>query len=105
MVFNLGSLYPDNAKNADLKKLADFYRSNYNYFANYSILGTTIAHHKLSATNPKGWGADSVREVSFKKDIHILTTHEKVAGLQLRVLWTPLPVTRYPVFHNCKCCN
>lgn len=82
---NLDSLSHD-----DLKNLAKFYRSNFVYFANYNITGTTIDHKRLTATEPANWGTTLTRDFDFKGDTLILTAHENIAGQQIRLRWIKL---------------
>lgn len=46
----------DSLQNDDLKELTKFYKSNFVYFANYNINGTTIDHDRLTATEPAKLG-------------------------------------------------
>jgi hypothetical protein len=86
----------DTGRNTDsldtegLKELVSFYKSNFVYFANYKISGGTIAHKRLSATNPEDWGSTLVRDFTFRGDTLILAAHEKVWGKNIRLWWIRL---------------
>ena len=74
----------------DLKKLTKFYQSNFVYFADYDLTDSTIEHKLLSATEPKNWGSPWTRDFDFKKDTLILTAHESIGGMELRLRWIKL---------------
>jgi len=80
----------DSLKYDDLKELAKFYKSNFVYFANYNLTGTTIDHKRLTATEPRSWGTTLTRDFEFKGDTLILTAHESVTGQRLRLRWIKL---------------
>ncbi len=82
---NLDSLSHD-----DLLELVKFYKSNFVYFANYNISGTTIEHKRLTDTEPGNWGTTLTRDFDFKGDTLILTAHENIGGQQLRLRWIKL---------------
>jgi len=77
----------DCLNNEDLKELVKFYQSNWVYFADYKITGSTVEHRRLSATNPKDWGSVLTRDFEFRKDTLILTAHETIGGKKSRLWW------------------
>ena len=80
----------DSLQNDDLKELVKFYKSNFVYFANYNISGTTIDHKRLTATEPGNWGTTLTRDFDFKGDTLILTAREKIRGQRIRLRWIKL---------------
>ena len=74
----------------DLKKLTNFYKANFVYFANYNKTDKSIEHKRLSATEPKNWGTSVTRDFDFKGDTLILTPHESINGQKLRLRWIRL---------------
>jgi|SRR5260221_8338298 len=74
----------------DLKELVKFYQSNFVYFADYETTDSTIAHKRLSATNPKDWGSVLTRDFEFKNDTLILIAHESMRGKKIRLRWIKL---------------
>jgi Lipocalin-like domain len=80
----------DSLNQPQLKELAEFYGSNFVYFADYSIRDTVIEHKRLSTTDPKDRGTVLVRNVEFRGDTLILTPHEKISGQQLRLRWVKM---------------
>jgi len=70
-----------------LKDLVTFYKSNFVYFADYKIIDSSIAHYRLSATNPVNWGTTLTRDFEFRNDTLILTAHENIKGKKLRLRW------------------
>ena len=80
----------DSLQHDELKELAKFYKSNFVYFANYNLKGTTIDHNRLTATEPGNWGTTLTRDFDFKGDTLILTARESIAGLKLRLRWIKL---------------
>ena len=80
----------DSLNHDDLKELAKFYQSNFVYFADYNLAGTTIEHKRLSATEPKNWGASLTRDFDFKGDTLILTARESITGQKIRLKWIKL---------------
>jgi len=80
----------DSADNQELKALATFYQSNFVYFGDYDIKDSVINHKRLSTTDPGEWGTTLTRNVEFRGDTLILTPHEKISGMQLRLRWVRL---------------
>ena len=80
----------DSLAHDDLTELVKFYKSNFVYFANYNLSGTTIDHNRLTATEPGNWGTTLTREFDFKGDTLILTARENIGGQQLRLRWIKL---------------
>ena len=74
----------------DLKALTKFYQSNFVYFADYVPTDSTIAHKRLSATEPKNWETTLTRDFYFNKDTLILTAHESIGGNKVRLRWIKL---------------
>ena len=73
-----------------LKALVKFYKSNWVYFADYKITGSTIEHKRLSATDPKDWGSVLTRDFEFRSDTLILTPRENIGGKKSRLWWIKL---------------
>lgn len=80
----------DSLQQDELKKLARFYRSNFVYFANYSLTGTRIDHNRLTATEPGNWGTTLTRDFEFRGDTLILTAREAIAVQHLRLRWVKM---------------
>lgn len=80
----------DSLDQDDLKALTRFYRSNFVYFANYTVSSTSIDHNRLTATEPMNWGKTLTRDFEFKGDTLILTAHESIGGQQVRLRWIKL---------------
>ena len=80
----------DSLSHDDLKELVKFYKSNFVYFANYNVKGTTIEHNRLTATEPRNWETTLTRDFDFKGDTLILTAYEKIGGQKLRLRWIKL---------------
>jgi hypothetical protein len=81
------SMKTDSVSQEELISLVNIYKSNYVYFADYTIKDGEVYHTKLSATNPKDKGSIAVREFGFLGDTLILKPKEKINGLQLRLCW------------------
>jgi hypothetical protein len=79
---------PDSLNNEGLKELVKLYKSNWVYFADYKITGSTIEHKRLSATEPKDWGTTLTRDFEFKNDTLILIPRETMGGKKSRLWWT-----------------
>lgn len=81
----------DSLDRDSLIREARFFRSNYVYFANARADADSqyVSHFKLSATDPREWGTESVRFFEFRGDTLLLTTREEVRGKKLRVRWLP----------------
>jgi len=77
----------DSLSGLELNARAKFYASNYVYFADYSIKDSDVAHHKLTATEPRDWGTMAIRNFEFRGDTLILKPHEKIGGLIIRLKW------------------
>ncbi|HEX6891762.1 MAG TPA: lipocalin-like domain-containing protein [Chryseolinea sp.] len=80
----------DSLNTDELKALAQFYQSNFVYFADYVTTDTTIEHKRLSATDPTTWGRSLVRDFEFRGDTLVLTAHERIGGQKLRLKWIKL---------------
>src|SRR5688572_27668398 len=80
----------DSMSNSELKAIAQFYQSNFVYFADYALAETTIEHKRLSATDPRTWGTPLMRNFDFIGDTLILTAHEHIDGRKLRLRWIKL---------------
>lgn len=80
----------DSLQDNELKELVKFYKSNFVYFANYTITGQTIDHNRLTATEPNNWGTTLTRDYDFKGDTLILTARETIGGKKLRLRWIKL---------------
>ena len=81
----------DSLSHEELLGRARFYQSNYVYIANASVTDSTVIHNRLSATSPKDWGIVVTRDLEIHNDTLILTTREKIGGIQLRVKWIKMP--------------
>ncbi len=80
----------DSLNPEELKARAKFYQSNYTYFANVTATDSSVVHSKLSATNPREWGTESIREVQWHSDTLFLTTKENIGQVRLRLRWVRL---------------
>jgi len=80
----------DSINNEGLKELVKFYRTNWVYFAGYTITNNVIEHKRLSATEPRDWGTVLTRDFEFRSDTLILTAHEIVGGKKSRLWWVKL---------------
>jgi len=80
----------DSLSDSEVKILAQFYKSNFVYFADYALTDTTIEHKRLSATDPTTWGRSLTRDFDFKGDTLVLTAHERIGGQKLRLRWIKL---------------
>ena len=70
-----------------LKALVKFYKSNFVYFGDYTLVNdSTIEHKRLSATEPQNWGTTLTRFFSFNKDTLVL----RLSGKKTRVRWIKL---------------
>jgi Lipocalin-like domain len=79
---NIDSLNKD-----QLKAVVRFYKLNFVYFGDYTLLNdSTIQHKRLSATEPGDWGTRLTRFFSFNRDTLIL----KLSGKPTRVRWIKL---------------
>lgn len=77
----------DSLTSEELKELTKFYQSNFVYVADYTITGNSIAHTRLTATEPKNWNTLLTRDFEFKQDTLLLTSHESILGKKLRLKW------------------
>jgi len=73
-----------------LKALANFYKSNFVYFANYKITGVSIDHQRLMTTNPKDWGSVLTRDFEFRHDTLLLSPHEILWQKKSRLWWVKM---------------
>jgi hypothetical protein len=81
----------DSLDHESLKELTRFYQSNFVYFASYKIInGSTIEHHRISATEPKNFGTTLTRSFEFINDTLILTAHEYLDNKKMRLRWVKL---------------
>jgi hypothetical protein len=77
----------DSISSGEIKELVKFYKTNWVYFAEYKITGSTIEHKRLSATEPKDWGTTLIRDFEFKNDTLILIPRETLGGKKSRLFW------------------
>ncbi len=70
-----------------LRKQLKNQKTNYVYFANYSMQDSTLKHEKISATDPKDAGKVATRYYKMDSDTLWLSTAEKVQGKKLRLKW------------------
>ncbi len=82
---NLDSLSCDG-----IKELVKFYKTNWVYFAEYKITGSTIEHKRISATEPKDWGTTLIRDFEIKSDTLILFPRETMGGKKSRLWWVKM---------------